>query len=66
MKAYVRVKRSGDCMYVNLKDKSETVLDNEAFGYMVAVLSVDENLKQQAVDWFFSGDWRHIPNGEKS
>jgi len=53
-------------MYVNLKDKSETVPDDEAFDYMVAVLKIDENLKQQAVDWFFSGDWRHIPNGEKS
>ena len=63
MKAYVRVKRSGDFMYVNLKDKSETVQDDEAFDYMVAVLSVDENLKQQAVDWFFSGNWRHVPNG---
>ena len=46
-------------MYVNLKDKSETVSDNEAFDYMVAVLSVDENLRQQAVDWFYSGNWVH-------
>lgn len=59
MKAYVRARRSGDCMYVNLKDKSETVQDDEAFDYMVAVLSADENLRQQAIDWFFSGEWVH-------
>ena len=46
-------------MYENLNDKSETIADNEAFDYMVAVLKIDENLKQQAVDWFFSGNWVH-------
>ena len=59
MRAFVRARHLGDFMYVNLKDKPETVPDDEAFDYMVAVLSVDENLKQQAIDWFFSGDWVH-------
>lgn len=59
MKAYVRARHLGDRMYENLNDKSETIADNEAFDYMVAVLKIDENLKQQAVDWFFSGNWVH-------